>query len=638
MAGSTRFPHNGMENWGLVIYHDSVLAQEPGYTDGWSDKQYALTILAHETSHMWFGNSVTFKWWNYFWLNEAFARYYEYFMAHELYPEYELDKQFTVKQVQLIFGTDATNNTQPLTSLEETINTPSEIGYKFSGITYAKGAAVLRMFANIMGKTNFDQAVREYLKENHLKNVVPEDLFKYLKKHWPKDHQVDLDELFKDWTEQVGYPVVTVTASPSGRFTLKQKRFLLDPNDGSDASLRYTIPITFNNDMKTNYTEFTPKFYFNKTLEEVAFGNTAHHDWVIVNTQQSNYYRVFYEAKLQRHLRIAFEQENHSGIHVSNRASVIDDLFTFGLVGLKGYDEIFEFMEYLATETEYTPWYAAFKGFNNVYVRLTLEQHKEFGKFLIEVLDKVYKKLGFENPNDTILDVYNRNKVISWLCRYHHEDCNAQAVLKLNEYLTANTKPSPDFREALYCAANRNDALNIYDSLLRMFNEEELMSEKEKILRAMGCTRYLVKSHYEFILSDNVPQELKTTGLSSLYNQTPENIKTVFQLMTDNVEELEEALQSWSTTADVISGISNYLTTQEELNMLLHFTNEKGHLFGSSIRTLENAITSTENNLKWAGSHLGKLFSYLDGRNSATTTTAALFLIPLSLITLLMFM
>lgn len=98
-------------------------------------------------------------------------------------------------------------------------------------------------------------------------------------------------------------------------------------------------------------------------------------------------------------------------------------------------------------------------------------------------------------------------------------------------------------------------------------------------------------------------------------------------------------MQSWSTTASVISGISNYLTTPEQLTMLKQFTNEKGHLFGTSVKTLENSITSTEVNLKWAGAHLGKLFNYLSQRhNSAATTSAALFLIPLSLITLQMFM
>lgn len=164
-ASSPRFPHNGMENWGLIIYSDGVLVQEPGYSDDWSDKEYAIRIIAHETSHMWFGDSVTFAWWSYFWLNEAFARYYEYFMANQLYPEYHLDEQFVVRQMQLIFGTDARNSSQPLSSPESEIQTPAQIAYKFSAITYAKGACMVRMWRNAMGADNFDTAIRSYLKQ-----------------------------------------------------------------------------------------------------------------------------------------------------------------------------------------------------------------------------------------------------------------------------------------------------------------------------------------------------------------------------------------------------------------------------------------------------------------------------------------
>ncbi|KAM7364532.1 uncharacterized protein ACRADG_000990 [Cochliomyia hominivorax] len=629
-AGISPFPYGGMENWGLVIYNDAVLANEPGYTDGWSNKQYTLTTVCHETSHMWFGDSTTLKWWSYFWLNEAFARYYGYFIAHEIYPEYELDKQFVVKQIQDIFDADSKNTTQPLTSPEESINTPSEIGYKFNSISYAKGASLLRMFSHLMGKEDFDQAIRDYLKENHLRNTVPEDLFKHLKNHWPKTHMVDLDQFFKDWTEQVGFPVVTVSTSSNGRFSLKQKRFLLDPNDGSDASLRYTIPITFNNDMKTNYSNFSPRFYFNKTLEEVQFGNIKHHDWVVVNTQQTGFYRVLYESNLQTQLRIALEQSNHSGIHVNNRAAVVDDLFAFGRAGLKDYDEIFQFMEYLATETEYSPWYAAFKGFDTLYARMTLEQHESFGKFLYEILDKVYQKLGFIQAHDTILDVYNRNNVINWLCKYHQEDCNTHAQHIFHSHVKAKTKPTPDFRETLYCAACRNDHTEVYGHLKEMFQQEEFTGEKEKIIKAMGCTRHNVKGHYEYILSNKVLQRFKTTAIKALYSQTPENIMTVFQLMTDNVEELAEALESWSTTASVITDISNYLTTQEQVSMLEHFTQNKGHLFGTSVETLEKAVKKSHDNLKWASSHLDKLFNYLNQRNSAANLSAALFIVPFS--------
>ena len=61
-----------------------MLVNQPGYTDGWSNKEYTLTIIVHETAHMWFGNSVTMEWWSYFWLNEGFARYYQYFLANKV--------------------------------------------------------------------------------------------------------------------------------------------------------------------------------------------------------------------------------------------------------------------------------------------------------------------------------------------------------------------------------------------------------------------------------------------------------------------------------------------------------------------------------------------------------------------------
>lgn len=68
----------------MLHYSHNILVHQPEYTDGWSHKENSIRIIAHETSHMWFGNSVTFAWWNNFWLNEAFARYYEYFMAHQV--------------------------------------------------------------------------------------------------------------------------------------------------------------------------------------------------------------------------------------------------------------------------------------------------------------------------------------------------------------------------------------------------------------------------------------------------------------------------------------------------------------------------------------------------------------------------
>lgn len=139
-----------------------------------------ITILAHEICHMWFGNLVTFEWWGYFWLNEAFARYYQFFLSHkvrtfsllvyftyaihlQLYPEYELDKQFVVDQIHLIFNTDANHGVAKLT--DPTVASPSEIGSMFSSITYVKGASIVRQIQHAMGEDKFVTSLRNYLSE-----------------------------------------------------------------------------------------------------------------------------------------------------------------------------------------------------------------------------------------------------------------------------------------------------------------------------------------------------------------------------------------------------------------------------------------------------------------------------------------
>ncbi|XP_037728260.1 aminopeptidase N-like, partial [Drosophila subpulchrella] len=322
-ASSPRFPHNGMENWGLIIYSDEVLIQEAGYSDDWSDKEFAIRIIAHETSHMWFGDSVTFSWWSYFWLNEAFARYYEYFMAHQLYPEYHLDEQFVVRQMHLIFATDARNSTQPLTSLESDIQTPSEIAYKFSGIAYAKGACILRMWRNIMGEQNFDRAIQNYLKQYHLGNTIPNNLLYHLSENWPANQEVDVEQFFYDYTEQEGFPMLIVRLSPGHLFplvTVQQDRFLLDYTDGSRGGLKYTVPLTYTTNLAPNFYNLTPSKYIhkNESFQFIHFDEPI--EWFLLNLRQSNYQRVFYDYTLREGLRLALSASNHSGIPVENRA------------------------------------------------------------------------------------------------------------------------------------------------------------------------------------------------------------------------------------------------------------------------------------------------------------------------------
>lgn len=83
MAAIPDFSAGAMENWGLLTYRERALLYDEGSTT-LSAQQYIAAVVAHEQAHMWFGDYVTCEWWSYTWLNEGFARYFQYFATNNV--------------------------------------------------------------------------------------------------------------------------------------------------------------------------------------------------------------------------------------------------------------------------------------------------------------------------------------------------------------------------------------------------------------------------------------------------------------------------------------------------------------------------------------------------------------------------
>ncbi|XP_032593610.1 membrane alanyl aminopeptidase-like [Drosophila grimshawi] len=602
---------NSMGNWGLVVLKDQVVLEQPGYTDGWTQKEFTIRNIIHENAYMWFGNSVTIKWWGFLWMQEGFARYYEFFMGHQLYPEYQLDQQFVVTKLQHILSVDSVSSTQTVSSGEAKVDTPQDIEKMFGSITFDKAASVIRMWRNAMGTENFDKAIESYLKEFHLGNTSPNDLAAHLKQNSPDIDNVTLHNFIGDYTIQVGYPVVTVRLVQEDKVGVIQNRFLLNSNDGSDRNLRYTVPITFTTNLSPNFENLTPRFFLSKILEDyITF--TKPIDWIIVNKKQSNYQRVFYKDPLMGRIQKALTEINHSYIPVENRAAFIDDLFNFAHAAMIDYVEVFEFMEYMSTETDYIPWHAAYEGLTLVSKRLTPEQLPNFNKYLSDITDAVYKKLGVSwSSTDKVLDVYNRNKQVAWLCKYQSEDCNNQ----VREKFEANSEqPSPDYRETFYCAASRSGG---YERVLEYYEKSTNLVDSELLLRASSCTRDY-RTHYQnMVILGRSDVPVKLIALAQLYEQNPDLITPIFQMVIEDITQLANALNGWPTTAQALSDMADYFTTREQRTLFENFYNEKYALFGSSANILSKALSTVDTNLEWADKRLDGLNKYLAQRNGA---------------------
>lgn len=616
LAAIPDFSAGAMENWGLLTYRERALLYDNGSTT-LSAKQSIAGVISHEQAHMWFGDLVTCEWWSYTWLNEGFARYFQYFMTAEVHPELDMDKQFVVDQIQTVFSMDSTNNTNPMT--DPTAASPDDLSRMFNSISYNKGGSVIRMIRHAIGEEAFQKSLQSYLKEFQYTNTEPKNIFDHWKKNWPAESKQHADGVLRNFTEQVGYPVISIAvANDSKSMTIEQKRFLLKSGDGSNSSLLYTVPFTFTTSVEKNFNSTKPNLYLEYKTDktEVKFNEAI--KWVIGNIQETGYYRVNYTASAWHQIHHALHSKNWDGIHELNRAQYVDDLLAFSRAGDMGYEFSLGCLDYLKTETNYLPWTAAFNGFDFLAIRLGTDK-SNFAYYIIQISKKAYESLGFtENHNDTTLDIYTRSKVVSWNCKYGHSDCIAES-LKL--FRNMHNKPVPvNIRGAVYCTAMRDGNEKDFEALYEKMKSEQVPTELVLIINNLGCVRdkKLVERVFNITLSDDIRRQDKSAALSTLYTSNAENVEPVFDLVTRRFEELKDAMGTYSAVASEISSIASRFTTKEQQNKLDEFIKQSGSKFAASKKTLEKASNTVKENLEWSEKKLHSVNKYLkDFRNSA---------------------
>ena len=203
-----------MENWGLITYREDCLIAED--SAGISVRQRIAEVIVHETSHQWFGNLVTMKWWDDLWLNESFASLMEYVCLENLFPEWHYWHEFVSSETLPALRRDSNPGVQ---SIKMDVNHPDEIGTLFDGaIVYAKGATVLRMLMEYVGEIKFREGLQTYFAKHAYSNTTGQDLWNALD---PK-----ASGFITPWLEKSGFPVINVTKTPNG-YTLEQEELLI---------------------------------------------------------------------------------------------------------------------------------------------------------------------------------------------------------------------------------------------------------------------------------------------------------------------------------------------------------------------------------------------------------------------------
>ena len=164
------FNAGAMENPGCVTLRDTFLYRG---RSTWVDRGQRAGVVAHELAHMWFGDLVTMRWWDDLWLNESFAEY----LAHRCRAaatEYPMRTEFGALRKDWGAIADQGPTTHPVAG-NDAADAETAL-QQFDGISYAKGAAVLKQLAVSLGEDVFLAGLRTYMRRYAWANATFSDL------------------------------------------------------------------------------------------------------------------------------------------------------------------------------------------------------------------------------------------------------------------------------------------------------------------------------------------------------------------------------------------------------------------------------------------------------------------------------
>ncbi|MFF1449505.1 aminopeptidase N [Streptomyces sp. NPDC058274] len=200
-----------MENPGLVTFREEFIFRGKVTQASYEGR---ANVILHEMAHMWFGDLVTMEWWDDLWLKESFA---DFMGAFALVGATRFQNgwiTFANRRKAWAYRADQLPSTHPITA---DIRDLQDAKLNFDGITYAKGASVLKQLVAYVGQDAFLEGARRYFKRHAYGNTRLGDLLSALEETSGRD----LASWSRSWLQTAGVNSLTpqVILSADGRIT-----------------------------------------------------------------------------------------------------------------------------------------------------------------------------------------------------------------------------------------------------------------------------------------------------------------------------------------------------------------------------------------------------------------------------------
>ncbi len=244
------FQYGGMEHTGATLYNDRRMFLGEHPTTG--EQLSRMSLIAHETAHMWFGDYVTMDWFDDVWTKEVFANYFASQMIRPQFPGIN----HRLNDLRAFYATAyAVDRTAGTNAIKQPLDNLAKAGLIYGNIIYDKAPVVMNMLVERMGPEAFRKGIRTYLKQFAYGNATWEDLISIL----DRETSEDLESWSRVWIHSRGMPhiharisndsLVVTQTDPLGRNLLwPQKVTFLLTNGEQDPDLNLNLNLNLGRD------------------------------------------------------------------------------------------------------------------------------------------------------------------------------------------------------------------------------------------------------------------------------------------------------------------------------------------------------------------------------------------------------
>ncbi|MFB9078394.1 M1 family aminopeptidase [Flavobacterium procerum] len=194
------FQYGGMEHVGAIQYRESSLFLDNSATD--SEKLNRAKLIAHETSHMWFGDLVTMKWFDDVWMKEVFANFMADKIMNPIFPKVNHNLQFFTAHYPSAYAEDRSLGTHPI---RQYLANLKDAGSLYGAMIYNKAPIMMRQLEASMGAAAFQKGIQKYIAKYANDNADWNNLVEILDAETP----LDMKKWSEVWVNRYGRAIFT---------------------------------------------------------------------------------------------------------------------------------------------------------------------------------------------------------------------------------------------------------------------------------------------------------------------------------------------------------------------------------------------------------------------------------------------